>query len=103
MMASMKTDAAPEEVASNPYGYGLCIRLNDDQCEALGITAPLPAGSKVTLSALAFVKEAVQSVEDDKDDSGTDVRMELQITDLEVTPARGQIDAKAMYPNSNMS
>ena len=38
----MKTDDEVEAVGSS-YGHGLCIYLNDDQCEALGIKEPLPA------------------------------------------------------------
>jgi len=82
-LVSMKTgnddyvDSGP-----NPYGYGLCIRLNDEQCAALGITEPLKAGSVVMLTAHAFVASATQSVEGDSDDAGPDVCMELQITDL---------------------
>jgi hypothetical protein len=78
---------------ANPYGYGLCICLDDDQCEALGFKAPLPAGSRVVLRGLAIVVEATQSVEMDGDDAGPDVRMRLQITDLEVVPKGGSSSA----------
>lgn len=104
MMVSMKTDdtgCAPCE--PNPYGYGLRIRLNDDQCEALGITTPPAAGTKLAISALAFVASATQTTEQDGDDAGADVFLELQITDMGVSPAATAVDAKAMYPNSGMS
>lgn len=84
-LISMKCDESEEVKASdNPYGYGLRIRLNDDQCEALGITTPPTAGSKMSITAAAFVVSATQSVEDDGDDAGPDVYLELQITDMEL-------------------
>lgn len=102
-MVSMKTEESyPESYEPNPYGCGLTLYLNDDQCEALGIKTPLAAGSVVQITALAFVKEATESVEDDGDDKGPDVCMTLQITDMELSggTARSNDDiARAMYPS----
>lgn len=101
-MVSMKTDDSGVDCCTpNPYGYGLRIRLNDDQCEALGITTPPTAGSKVSINAVAFVAEATQRTEEDGDDKGPDVCIELQITDMEVTPSRGVVDAKVLFPDMN--
>lgn len=91
-MISMKTDDSMVMPADNPYGWGLTLHLNDDQCEALGIKQPLRAGSKVKIAALAFVQSATESVEDDGDDSGNDVSLCLQITDMELS---GTMDASA--------
>jgi hypothetical protein len=106
-LVSMKTDGDSGCCAvseANPYGYGLRIRLNNDQCEALGIKTPPAAGNKLRIGAVAFVASATQSVEQDGDDAGADVFLELQITDMEVTPAGGGgPDASAMYPNSAMA
>lgn len=84
-LVSMKTNES-ECVAyePNPYGYGLRLRLSSDQCEALGITTPPGAGSKLRITAAAFVCSATQSVEKDGDDAGPDVFLELQITDMEL-------------------
>lgn len=95
-MVSMKTDEAMSDYGCcpcpppSPYGYGLCIHLNDDQCEALGFKAPLAAGSTVVVQALAVVVSATQSVEMDGDDKGPDVTMSLQITDMDVRPKGGR-------------
>lgn len=94
-MVSMKTDegaeaVSPDSYKPNPFGYGLCIHLNDDQCEALGFKSPLAAGSAVMLRGVAVVVRAEQSVEMDGDDKGPDVCMSMQITDLEVTPKGGR-------------
>ena len=40
-LTSMATETEAEPMSPNPYGYGLTLCLNDDQCEALGITTPL--------------------------------------------------------------
>ncbi len=100
-LVSMKTDdGMGEPVAPSPYGYGLCLHLNDDQCEALGIKQPLAAGSVVMLTARAFVREATASVEEDGDDKGPDVRLGLQITDMEVKP---QTSGPQFFDKSQMN
>jgi hypothetical protein len=99
-MVSMKTppdDSNEATASSNQYGYGLRIRLNDDQCEALGITTPPAAGSKMNINAVAFVASATQSVEDDGDDAGNDVYLELQITDMELSTAKGVEPSTMLY------
>lgn len=84
-LVSMKCESKNEgSLSNNEYGYGLRIRLNDDQCEALGITTPPKAGTVLSLSASAFVASATESVKDDEDDTGNEVYLELQITDLEI-------------------
>lgn len=102
-MVSMKTDDSYcEPCAPKPYSYGLRIRLNDDQCEALGIKTPPGAGTRVTINAAAFVCEATQRVEQDGDDAGPDVFLELQITDMELTAGAKNTDASTLYPNSTL-
>lgn len=89
-LVSMKTaedSGESQPIRSNPYGYGLEIRLNEDQCEALGITTPPTPGSKVMIKAATIVVEVRQTVEADGDDSGPDTYMCLQITDLELGAA----------------
>jgi hypothetical protein len=88
-LINMKTseDGANEAITPNPYGYGLELRLNEDQCEALGITTPPTPGSKVMIKAATIVTEVHQTVEMDGDDAGPDVYMCLQITDLELGAA----------------
>lgn len=99
-LVSMKTDGGMSEtVAESPYGYGLCLHLNDDQCEALGIKQPLAAGAVVMLTARAFVREATARAEEDGDDKGPDVSLGLQITDMEVKPQA----AGAFYDKSKMN
>ena len=64
------------------YGYGLTLYLDEDQCEALGISKALNAGTQVTLQANAIVTSATETLERDGDDKGPDVSISLQITDL---------------------
>lgn len=87
-MVSMKQEReAYPEVADNPYGYGLCINLSEEQVEALGLKDYAPAaGSTVGLRAIALVTQKVEEADPDGDGDGIDVRLSLQITDLEVTP-----------------
>ncbi|MDD4913295.1 MAG: hypothetical protein PHP57_13460 [Sideroxydans sp.] len=98
-LVSMKTESDNTvSESSNEYGYGLRIRLNDDQCEALGITSPIKPGTKVSINAVAIVHSATESVEDDGDDTGNDIFMELQITDMELGATGSRKDtAAALY------
>jgi hypothetical protein len=79
-------DAYAEPSGSTKYGYGLMIRLDDEQCEALGITEPLRAGTKVSMQAVGIVLSVTESVEDDAEEAGesssSDVCLSIQITDL---------------------
>jgi len=70
---------------SEKFGYGLTLYLDEDQCEALGISKALKAGTQVTLQAVAIVTSATESLERDGDDKGTDVSLSLQITELGLT------------------
>lgn len=101
-LVSMKIGRASRpEMVRDEYGYGLCIHLNDDQCEALGITSPIEAGKVVNIQAKAFVKRAEQSVEDNGDDTGTDVALTLQITDMAMQES-GKTSLQNLYSNSDM-
>jgi hypothetical protein len=95
-LVSMKTESGCCDAPSTEaYGYGLCLDLNDQQCEALGITKPMAAGSVVTISAKAFVRSATESAEEDGEPK---VRMSLQITDMEVSQSRSSAElASAMF------
>jgi hypothetical protein len=65
----------------NEYGYGLCLSLSAEQCEALGILGPIKPGTVVGLQAIATVMSATEEIEK-LGESGTETRMQLQITDL---------------------
>lgn len=87
---------------SSPYGWGTSIRLNEDQCEALGITSPPAAGTRITITAAAYVAESTSCVEADGDDKGPDVMLTLQLTDMEISGARTSQDTTSLYPNSSL-
>lgn len=106
-MVSMKTEDGDYEMsAPNPYGYGLTICLTEEQVEALGLDKnPPPAGSVVGIQAIAIVKRVTQESDpaeetaEGEDPSDIDVSLELQITDMEVTPAQKAVDASLLYGN----
>lgn len=103
-LVSMKTEGETDvQPMSSDYGYGTEIRLNEDQCAALGIMKPLEAGTKVSIEAVAFVKSATQTVGDDADDTAPEVYMCLQITELGLKPMAGRDKktmAKSLYASS---
>jgi len=85
---------------SSNYPGGLALWLNDDQCEALGITKALKPGTEVTLSAKAIVTSSSESLERDGDDTGNDVSLNLQITELSATPGAVLRDAASVLYGS---
>lgn len=73
-----------ESELSSEYGYGLCIHLEEDQCEALGITTLPAPGQVVMIRARAVVTRT--RVENDGE--GPEKYMSLQITDMELGGAQ---------------
>jgi len=66
------------------FGYGLQISLSEDQCEALGISKAMAAGTGVTLSGKGIVVSSTESVSREGEGDGPDVCVSIQITDLGV-------------------
>lgn len=107
-MVSMRIPADDANDISAPmpsWAYGLCIRLTEEQVEALGLDkSPPPAGSHVGIQAIARVRRvtstsdpAEETAEGESPDD-VDVTLELQITDMEVTPeSRPAPDASKLY------
>lgn len=76
----VKADAPITAAAKNvpSYPYGLCINLETEQLEALGIDGDCEVGDMIHLSAMA----EVTSCSERKTEGGSDCRIELQITHL---------------------
>lgn len=85
-LVSMKREGhdAPEAYSAPNYGGGLCLYLDENQCEALGLKSALKPGTQVTLKAQAVVTTSSASLERDGDDAGPDLSLHLQITDMGV-------------------
>ena len=99
MAKEANDNESPLYCCSSQFGYGLTLYLDEDQCEKLGISQALKAGTQVTLQATAIVTEAKESLERDGDDKGTDVSISLQITDLGVNVGSVLKDAASiLYP-----
>lgn len=103
-MVSMKVQGGDsyEPSAPNPYGYGLCICLTEEQVEALGLDKnPPPAGSTVAIQAIARVRRVTQEsdpaeeVAEGESPDDIDVCLELQITDMEVTTGQPRTNAQS--------
>jgi hypothetical protein len=85
MISEAKLDA-PE------YPYGLRISLDSDSMEKLGFSNPLAVGKKLKVEAMV---EVVSSSKYDSQ-SGTNVSMELQITEMELEQEK-ESSAKRLY------
>ena len=96
MKQDMSSDACCAPCPESAYPYGLRIYLNDDNCEALGVKGPITAGTVLTIAARVVVVGCHDTAEADGDDTGNDISLDLQITDMALgNPA-------SIYPNSMM-
>lgn len=84
------------------YPGGLCLYLTEEQCEALGITKTLRAGTQVRIQALGIVTTCSEALERDGDDAGPDISLSVQITDMGIE-AQGVVRnaAKMLYGGAN--
>lgn len=87
-MAREASDTEEEYPTSgqSKYPYGLCIHLDDDTLQKLGITTPPAVGSSMLLQAQVMVTSTSSDVMNDGEVEG---RLTLQITDMELSmPAK---------------
>lgn len=91
-MAVQYDDNEMVEAQNNPYGYGLCIRLNPKQCEILGLSS-VEAGTVLSLRAMAVATQVTQEADVGEDDK--ELYLELQITDMEIGNASNSSKASA--------
>lgn len=69
----------PEE---NPFPYGLCLNLDEDAMEKLGLDEPLPVGTKCVIEARAVVT----ATRDNESLGGKDCGMSIQIVAMGIEP-----------------
>ena len=78
-LTSMKRETESDMCCDmSRYGYGLQINLDDDQCEALGISKAMGVGTKVSIQAMGIVNRSGECLESE----GRGVTISVQITDL---------------------
>lgn len=79
------------------YPYGLCLDLNDDVLEKLGITSLPPVGTVMHITAMAKVTR----VSEHENEKESERCVGLQITDMAATP--GPAQASAPRSSSDMA
>jgi hypothetical protein len=75
------------------YPYGLCLHLGTDELEKLNITTLPEVGSTMMLHANVYVKSTSSY---GTQGGGKDIKVDLQITDMEILPAEGKSDNTTM-------
>lgn len=88
-------DAEYDKPVENPYGYGTEIRLNGEQCEALGISSIMSAGQLVTIQAKGLVTRATEELEASDDSGGKDIYLCIQLTDIDLKKTGSPNSAQA--------
>ncbi len=74
------------------------VYLNEAQCEALGISSDIKAGSMIGITAIACVTRASQSVESGKEEAEACVSVSLELREMEIGKQRAAGDAaKTLY------
>lgn len=86
----MTADAAKNYAQPSPgdepaYSYGTCLCLDTELLKKLGFETPPPVGAKFTLTAEVMVTGARSTQEQDGD---TRTSSDMQITDMELQPAK---------------
>lgn len=106
-MQLTKTEAK-EESGNEPYlpkyPYGLCLYLDDETLEKLGITELPKVGTVMTLTAqvkVTSVRSSETQTEKSKGetDENTNSSVDLQITDMELQGVMKDL-AKSLYTKS---
>lgn len=94
MKQKAETEEKPGEIEMDEpkYPYGLCINLDKEQLDKLGITSLPQVGSEMTIMAKAYVK----STSAYETQGGKDMSIGLQITDMEIGAAKTQSDQATM-------
>jgi hypothetical protein len=92
-----KEYAQPSVEDAPKYPWGLCITLNDDSLDKLGVKGLPAGGTEVTIIAKATVS---RTSENQTQSGETERSLDLQITDMRLNT--GSSDAKSMYPNSDL-
>lgn len=99
-MINMKLtrDEAKDQIACEPgegpaYPWGLCLYLDDDVLQKLGMTALPDVGTRLMLHAVVEVTSNSQR----QTQEGKTVSMDLQITDMDLKPEQGPSAASLLY------
>lgn len=83
--------AKPPDAGHVPeYPYGLCLTLDGDTLDKLGIKKLPAVGTTVGITAVAKVSRVSES---EMADESTERSVELQITDAAITSAKAEADA----------
>lgn len=97
-MASMELspEDALEQMAPEPYVQRYAVNelhISSDGLEAMGMVDPLTPGATVRVNAIATVMSS--ALDEEGEGAG---RLCIQIVDLELEPAKTQVDAGKLYP-----
>jgi hypothetical protein len=98
-MTRAERDKKYMEVANMPskdavvYPYGLCIRLDNDAIEKLGLEELPKVGTYLYVTA----NVEVTSVSQNESETGENKNIELQITDMALTAPSGKKDDEVLF------
>lgn len=83
--------ASPDSGEEAKYPYGLCLSLDDETLTKLGIEGPVSVGTEMMITAKVKV---TSTSERESVSGGSEARMELQITDMEIGAQQTDLASK---------
>lgn len=91
--------AGSEDEANEPkYPYGLCLCLDEQALQKLGIKSLPEVGQVMQINAKVMVKSVGEY---ESQHSGIRRNMDLQITALDILPSKKEVDVNKLYDKAD--
>lgn len=90
--AEAKEYTQPSVADAPKYPWGLCITLNDDSLDKLGVKTLPAVGTEVTIVAKATVSRTSENA---TEGNGNCATMDLQITDMQIDGLEADLFGRA--------
>ncbi len=98
---NIKSDGGDTCCPSSDYNSSPTVWLSDEQCEALGITTAPAPGTVYMLRVRAVATSVTAEVESNSEAAAEggapDIRLTLQLTDMEIVTGGGKDAASMLY------
>lgn len=78
-----KTSMEPKAMEMPDYGYGLCLRLDNEALEKLGIKALPKVGAEMSISAMGVVTSVSSHESQNRDDRNVEIQIQKLGLDAE--------------------
>lgn len=88
--ADMKADAVPSPVDRDPYPYGLCLNLDTDELDKLGIKDLPEVGDEYHIMAVGKVTRVSSSASEGQDSESRGISVQITMLCMDTEPLMGE-------------